>query len=293
MRDDGTYSLSVRVTDVTPLSGDEESDRLIGQFTDAFSTITITNADPELGSVAATRAGENGFTILSGTITDPGVFDSFTLLVDWGDGSAGTFSYDAGSMAFSETHRYLDDGVYALTLTLTDDDGGQDTAATSVSVDNMAPVIESLSATSVDENGVVHLTGAYSDIGTLDTHTLTINWGEGSPEAVSVSGGARPRPRGRRCCTWIACSACTGQGWWRPGACGAGPWPQERSSVSGPTVRPPASAACRATTPRPPKPRSASILTQARSLSRYGTTERASTLHGQESQNRSLAEWGC
>ncbi len=47
-----------------------------------------------------------------------------------------------------------------------------------------------LSATSVDENGVVHLTGTYSDMGTQDTHTLTINWGEGSPQTVAVTGGA-------------------------------------------------------------------------------------------------------
>ncbi len=44
-----------------------------------------------------------------------------------------------------------------------------------------APSIDSLGATSVNENGTVHLTGTYSDAGTQDTHTLTINWGEGSP----------------------------------------------------------------------------------------------------------------
>jgi len=34
------------------------------------------------------------------------------------------------------------------------------------------------------------LTGTYSDVGTHDTHTLTINWGEGTPQTVPVSGGS-------------------------------------------------------------------------------------------------------
>jgi hypothetical protein len=42
----------------------------------------------------------------------------------------------------------------------------------------------------VDENGVVHLTGTYTDQGTQDTHSLTINWGEGAPQTVALSGGS-------------------------------------------------------------------------------------------------------
>jgi hypothetical protein len=79
--------------------------------------------------------------------------------------------------------------VYTIGVTLTDDDTGTDTGSTSATIANVAPELESLSATSVDENGVVHLTGAYSDVGTLDTHELTIDWGEGDPETVTVSGG--------------------------------------------------------------------------------------------------------
>ncbi len=57
-------------------------------------------------------------------------------------------------------------------------------------VTNVAPVITSLAATSVEENGVVHLTGTYTDVGTQDTHTLTIDWGEGAPQQEVVTGGS-------------------------------------------------------------------------------------------------------
>ncbi len=75
-------------------------------------------------------------------------------------------------------------------MTLTDDDTGTDTGSTTTTITNVAPSIDTLAATSVDENGTVHLTGTYSDTGTQDTHTLTINWGEGSPQTVAVTGGA-------------------------------------------------------------------------------------------------------
>jgi PKD repeat protein len=44
----------------------------------------------------------------------------------------------------------------------------------------------------VDENSTVELSGSFTDPGTLDTHTATINWGDGSSEAVSVNPGQLP-----------------------------------------------------------------------------------------------------
>src|SRR5262249_31194109 len=71
----------------------------------------------------------------SATITDPGTLDTFTLKVNWGDGSVTTQALPAGTTAFSVQHRYLDDNptgtasdTYAIGFTLTDDDGGSATA---------------------------------------------------------------------------------------------------------------------------------------------------------------------
>ena len=58
--------------------------------------------------------------------------------------------------------------------------------STTVTVTNVGSGDLTLSATSVDENGVVHLTGSYHDTGSQDTHTLTIDWGEGAAEMVAV-----------------------------------------------------------------------------------------------------------
>jgi PKD domain/Matrixin len=52
------------------------------------------------------------------------------------------------------------------------------------------PVLDTLSATSGNENGTVYLTGTYHDQDSQDTHALAINWGEGALQTVPVSGGS-------------------------------------------------------------------------------------------------------
>jgi hypothetical protein len=63
-----------------------------------------------------------------------------------------------------------------------------------VTVNNVAPSALglSLSAPTINENGSVTLSGSFTDPGTLDTHTVVINWGDGSPNTtLSLPVGAR------------------------------------------------------------------------------------------------------
>lgn len=66
---------------------------------------------------------------LSGNIADPGKLDSFTLTVNWGDGSAAQdYALPAGSTSFSEQHKYLDNPPsgqsYTVSASIKDKDGG-------------------------------------------------------------------------------------------------------------------------------------------------------------------------
>jgi Ca2+-binding RTX toxin-like protein len=148
----------------------------------------VNNVAPVLSDLNVTSPiDENDMVTLTGTITDPGTLDTFTLNVDWGDGSAvESFSYAAGTTSFSETHQYLDDDpsgtqsdIYTIGVTVTDDDTGSDVASTTVTVNNVAPVLSDLNVTSpIDENDMVTLTGTITDPGTLDTFTLNVDWGD-------------------------------------------------------------------------------------------------------------------
>ncbi|QDT13384.1 VCBS domain-containing protein [Planctomycetes bacterium K23_9] len=183
-------------SDVIPINATIADDD--GGTTALATSVTVNNVAPVLALNPVVAINEGGAATLSGTITDPGTLDTFTLDVDWGDGSpVETFTYAAGTTAFSETHTYVDDDPtatpsdnYTISATLTDDDTGTDMATDTVTVNNVAPSL-SLSVGGINEAGTATLTGTYSDPGTADTHLVDIDWGDGTVQAgVSVSGGS-------------------------------------------------------------------------------------------------------
>lgn len=121
--DNGTYAVTLVATDNDGGAGQQ------------IAEIVVANANPVLGDVAMPELnGVDGLTSVSGTIADPGTADTFTLLVDWGDGQTQSFEYAAGTTSFNESHQYAHGGVYQVNLTLVDDDLGTDSAAATTAV---------------------------------------------------------------------------------------------------------------------------------------------------------------
>ena len=165
-----------------------------------ITTVTVNNVAPTVTATGDT-IDENGTATVSGTISDPGILDTFTVEIDWGEGAPQSYSYPAGSTTFSETHQYLDDNptgtpsdVYTINVEVTDKDGGVGTATTTVTVNNVAPVVESPYISNQPNSEfilpVVHevdFEGAFSDVGTQDTHTAVWDWGDSSTSAGTVT----------------------------------------------------------------------------------------------------------
>lgn len=117
---------------------------------------------------------------------DAGAGDIHTATVTWGDGSAvepGTVDQMLDQV--SATHVYADDGVYPVTVRVCDDDGSCNSGALSITVSNALVEILSLQLTSsggtLQEGAAVNLTANIKDRGTLDRHTATVDWGDGTP----------------------------------------------------------------------------------------------------------------
>lgn len=84
----------------------------------------------------------------------------------------------------------LDDGADEVTLEVTDDNGLTDTDAATVTVTNVAPSL-TLTSCPVEPNAVgtdVSFAGTFSDPGTADTHTMSVDWGDGTSSPAAGTG---------------------------------------------------------------------------------------------------------
>jgi hypothetical protein len=94
--------------------------------------LTVNNVPPTVGAITApVNPQAIGTTINpSASFTDPGVRDTHTAAWNWGDGttSTGSVTETNGSGSVGGSHSYSSDGVFPVTLTVTDDDGGVSTS---------------------------------------------------------------------------------------------------------------------------------------------------------------------
>ncbi|PPD57305.1 tandem-95 repeat protein [Dehalogenimonas etheniformans] len=113
-----------------------------GALTDSETIIvTVNNVAPVVDAGAATASiDENTTFTRSGSFTDPGD-DTWTATVDYGDGG-GTVALTLTGKTFNLSHTYADNGVYTVTVTVTETDleeaYGSDTIT--VTVNNVAPI---------------------------------------------------------------------------------------------------------------------------------------------------------
>ena len=191
---EGLYEVSVTVVDSGGLSD-----------TESFF-VTVNNTPPVLTVAADQTVNEGALLNLSGAgapplglVADDGKFDTHTATIDWGDGTVepGTVQQAMGSATIVGTHTYLENGVYEVKVRAFDDDGDASQMETFfVTVKNVPPVLTVADDQIVNEGAVLDLTGVgtpplglIADDGKLDTHTATIDWGDGTVEMAMIQQG--------------------------------------------------------------------------------------------------------
>jgi PKD repeat protein len=201
---DRTFAISKFYPDDSPTGTAQDPFTLTVQIRDGAGlvsniwtmAVTVRNVAPTVATLGLTPASalENETVQASGTFADPGTKDTFTLTLDWGDGSSAfTRSYlSTDPKTFSATHAYAIAGSYAVTATVTDDDTGRGTAAAALAVGapNTPPSGLVLSAASVVEGDQATLRGDFIDPDAADAHAVLVQWGDGSTGGLDLSAGA-------------------------------------------------------------------------------------------------------
>ncbi len=153
--------------------------------------VTVNKVGPQFTAadlgLSKTTVNEGDAVTLNGQFTDPDAAGSYTVTIDWGDGSTPTIlseldgqvvpSATPGIYTYSSAHQYLHTpvgdptgGSYNIEVSVSD---GVNTAsaATSIVVNNLAPAVQILSS-AYQGAGTVHLLAEVTDPDPLATDTV-------------------------------------------------------------------------------------------------------------------------
>src|SRR5262249_20808433 len=109
------YSICITVTNKAGASG-------VGS-----TNLIVNNVAPALGPISWPSLAVRGQSLdFVDSFTDPGILDTHSVIINWGDGlsSSGVVTENRGSGSVSTSHVYTASGKYTVTFTVTDKDGG-------------------------------------------------------------------------------------------------------------------------------------------------------------------------
>lgn len=148
--------------------------------------ITVNNVAPSNATVSATTVVAGGSSTISVTFNDPGTLDPHLLLVDFGDGQSQNFGVAPGLSSFNFTHLYANPGNFTISVVVNDDDlGSAPPAQTTVTVLDPVPVVTPPANQNSSEGASTSFQlGSFADANNSGNYTVTVNWGDGSPNTV-------------------------------------------------------------------------------------------------------------
>ena len=161
--------------------------------------VTVANAPPSVGPVTLTPTGPvaTGDTVdVYAPADDADPLDVLTVTIDWGDGTTEAATYDAGTGTASGSYTYTAGGTF--TVQVCADDGSDRTCDSSQITVEQANTAPSLGTITISPDAVVSMgttvtaSVPYEDPDAGDSHTATIDWGDGTgptPATVDTTTG--------------------------------------------------------------------------------------------------------
>jgi uncharacterized delta-60 repeat protein len=158
------------------------------------TSINVTNVAPSIVLSHAITGGLEGSPVsFNAVVTDPSPVDSATGFTDtWvvtNNIGAPAIPGSGTAVNFTPT----DNGLYTITFTAIDKDGGSSSVATTITIANVAPTASITADTTGVRGQARHVNLSAIDPSSADTaagFTYNINWGDGSPVQVVNPGDA-------------------------------------------------------------------------------------------------------
>lgn len=174
--DDGTWTAHFTPVDVSGFSG-----------TTVNVNVTVRNVAPTLSGAdlqladgsRANRVRPGQAVTAIALFSDPGILDTHTVTVSWGDGTVTTTP--------NLTHSYAAEGGYAVRVAVTDDDGADSSTKLLSLLVNTPPEITGLPSTiDVDEGSVVTIAGTLVDV-SPGAAFVDVTWSDGVTDLLEFT----------------------------------------------------------------------------------------------------------
>ncbi len=175
-----------------------------GATTWHFTKVEVKNVPPKVTVGADIFVNEGQEFEIIGHFTDPEWLEKHTARIDFGDNTKPVQATVTESNNPPEAkgevrakHAYCDNGVYTVTLTVEDQDGGIGTDTLTVRVNNVDPQVSLPEKLCVLKGQAVRLEAAFSDDGWCDKHTAQWDFGDGHQKNATIKEvNAPPQAKG-------------------------------------------------------------------------------------------------
>jgi hypothetical protein len=155
------------------------------------TTLLVVVQDAPLVDVGIDLTVDEGSSLLLAFGFIDSASETHDATVVWGDGASTTGTVNQSLDTVSASHIYVDQGVFVVQASVSDDTGLSGLDTLSVTVANVAPVV--IAATGLvrpDLPTPAFTLATFTDPGASDTHTAVIDWGDGTLEPGTVSDGS-------------------------------------------------------------------------------------------------------
>ena len=182
-------------------SGDSTTHNSPSMSVCGSETVTIFNPEQPIAASGTNVSATEGalFTGQVASFTDPSATATageYTASINWGDGHTSTGIVSgppSGPFTVTGSNTYAEDGADTVMVTITDIDNATNGAITTSSATvSDAALLASCAVVSTSSQSFSGLTATFTDaaspFGTLSDFTATINWGDGTTSAGTVTG---------------------------------------------------------------------------------------------------------